>query len=124
MKTLLRAAPVFAPGRPAFGHMTNALFTPSISTPAVAGRVLWFLSRADRRPSPPIATTPRQPAPMVGADGGGERIRTDDLLLAKQALSQLSYTPGRKTDATNKKAEFLRCGASAPGHLDGGPGRI
>jgi hypothetical protein len=27
------------------------------------------------------------------ASGGGERIRTDDLLLAKQALSQLSYTP-------------------------------
>ena len=25
--------------------------------------------------------------------GGGERDRTDDLLLAKQALSQLSYTP-------------------------------
>ena len=25
---------------------------------------------------------------------GGERDRTDDLLLAKQALSQLSYTPG------------------------------
>jgi hypothetical protein len=29
---------------------------------------------------------------LVG--GGGERDRTDDLLLAKQALSQLSYTPG------------------------------
>ena len=28
-----------------------------------------------------------------GAHGGGERDRTDDLLLAKQALSQLSYTP-------------------------------
>ena len=27
------------------------------------------------------------------ANGGGERDRTDDLLLAKQALSQLSYTP-------------------------------
>ena len=27
------------------------------------------------------------------AAGGGERDRTDDLLLAKQALSQLSYTP-------------------------------
>ena len=27
------------------------------------------------------------------AGGGGERDRTDDLLLAKQALSQLSYTP-------------------------------
>jgi hypothetical protein len=25
--------------------------------------------------------------------GGGERDRTDDLLRAKQALSQLSYTP-------------------------------
>jgi hypothetical protein len=29
----------------------------------------------------------------LAADGGGERDRTDDLLLAKQALSQLSYTP-------------------------------
>ena len=29
------------------------------------------------------------------AHGGGERDRTDDLLLAKQALSQLSYTPMR-----------------------------
>jgi hypothetical protein len=28
-----------------------------------------------------------------GDCGGGERDRTDDLLLAKQALSQLSYTP-------------------------------
>ena len=27
--------------------------------------------------------------------GGGERIRTDALLLAKQALSRLSYTPNR-----------------------------
>ena len=26
--------------------------------------------------------------------GGGERVRTDDLLRARQALSQLSYTPG------------------------------
>jgi hypothetical protein len=30
---------------------------------------------------------------MPAAYGGGERDRTDDLLLAKQALSQLSYTP-------------------------------
>ena len=27
------------------------------------------------------------------SDGGGERVRTDDLLRARQALSQLSYTP-------------------------------
>ena len=30
-----------------------------------------------------------------GQDGGGERDRTDDPLLAKQVLSQLSYTPDR-----------------------------
>ena len=30
----------------------------------------------------------------VKMDGGGERDRTDDPLLAKQVLSQLSYTPG------------------------------
>jgi hypothetical protein len=29
---------------------------------------------------------------------GGERDRTDDLLLAKQALSQLSYTPIPNSD--------------------------
>ena len=32
----------------------------------------------------------------ASAGGGGERIRTDDLLLAKQALSRLSYTPNRR----------------------------
>ena len=31
-------------------------------------------------------------------DGGGERVRTDDLLLAKQALSQLSYTPFQRSE--------------------------
>jgi hypothetical protein len=30
---------------------------------------------------------------IVLVGGGGERNRTVDLLLAKQALSQLSYTP-------------------------------
>jgi predicted phage gp36 major capsid-like protein len=37
----------------------------------------------------------RVPRRSVG--GGGERNRTDDLLLAKQALSQLSYTPEQTT---------------------------
>src|SRR5580658_2406132 len=38
----------------------------------------------------------RTPFPLASPpeNGGGERDRTDDLLLAKQALSQLSYTPG------------------------------
>ena len=35
-------------------------------------------------------------APIKAKHGGGERIRTDDLLRARQALSQLSYTPVRK----------------------------
>ena len=34
-------------------------------------------------------------AVAIQGNGGGERDRTDDLLLAKQALSQLSYTPHR-----------------------------
>ena len=42
--------------------------------------------------APPGATAWLWPEPGF-AGGGGERIRTDDLLLAKQALSQLSYTP-------------------------------
>ena len=33
---------------------------------------------------------------IPGNSGGGERDRTDDPLLAKQVLSQLSYTPGEK----------------------------
>ena len=31
---------------------------------------------------------------FVNQNGGASRDRTDDLLLAKQALSQLSYGPG------------------------------
>ena len=34
-------------------------------------------------------------ASRLTGNGGGERDRTDDLLLAKQALSQLSYTPDK-----------------------------
>ena len=31
----------------------------------------------------------------IRKNGGGKRVRTDDLLNANQALSQLSYTPKR-----------------------------
>jgi hypothetical protein len=47
--------------------------------------------------------------------GGADRIRTDDPLLAKQVLSQLSYSP-----LVTARAEAD--GASAV--EDGGPGRI
>src|ERR1700730_10184161 len=50
---------------------------------------------ADRRSfaSPRGLRNAGRAAQRCFAGGGGERIRTDDLLLAKQALSQLSYTP-------------------------------
>ncbi len=35
----------------------------------------------------------RQPKPPSQIFGGGERVRTDDPLRARQVLSQLSYTP-------------------------------
>ena len=38
--------------------------------------------------------------------GGGERDRTDDLLLAKQALSQLSYTPVRNTERQKSEQQI------------------
>src|SRR5579885_469103 len=68
---------------------------------------------ASHRPRPPAKpnTPPSPPRPP----GGGERVRTDDLLLAKQALSQLSYTPVQMTEDRRQKTE------PAPG---GGPGRI
>ena len=36
------------------------------------------------------------PNPLYRNRGGGDRTRTDDPLLAKQVLSQLSYTPNSK----------------------------
>ena len=39
--------------------------------------------------------------------GGGERVRTDDLLRARQALSQLSYTPNGLTRKRNPEPELI-----------------
>jgi hypothetical protein len=76
-------------GRVRLGHMTNSLFTLQTTRAAPGGpgpRSLQIFSK--RRMVPPDG------AP----DGGGERVRTDDLLLAKQALSQLSYTPFQRSE--------------------------
>ena len=43
--------------------------------------------------------------PMVGAD----QDRTGDLLLAKQALSQLSYSPGSKIHISRKRVSAPVC---------------
>ena len=41
-----------------------------------------------------VALTPLGRGPQsLALTGGGERDRTDDLMLAKHALSQLSYAP-------------------------------
>ena len=48
------------------------------------------LPSAIEQPTFPLMTA-------VPDDGGGERIRTDDPLRAKQVLSQLSYTPASYT---------------------------
>ncbi len=45
--------------------------------------------------------------------GGGDRNRTDDLLLAKQALSQLSYTPSVSSEAQNRVAAPAALGTGA-----------
>jgi hypothetical protein len=49
---------------------------------------------------------PTLPGPGF-AGGGGERIRTDDLLLAKQALSQLSYTPAPGIRRQDRVSDLL-----------------
>jgi hypothetical protein len=40
--------------------------------------------------------------------GGGERDRTDDLLRARQALSQLSYTPILESQISNLKSQIRK----------------
>ena len=56
----------------------------------------------------------RRRGAIIEADGGARRDRTDDLLLAKQALSQLSYGPARREGPAFPKDR----------EKDGGPGKI
>ena len=92
--SLRRKGPSAAGTRPVrLGHITT-LSSPFNQHPAAVAR------GAVAQSSPSVAAgTTRScrwclSVPQPGfAGGGGERIRTDDLLLAKQALSQLSYTP-------------------------------
>ena len=46
--------------------------------------------------------------PLSSEDGGARRDRTDDLMLAKHALSQLSYGPVRKQRTDSRSATFRR----------------
>ena len=55
---------------------------------------------------------------MLVGSGGANRDRTGDLLLAKQALSQLSYGPG-----THSPDRLQRTSGFAA-QKSGGPGKI
>ena len=82
---------------------------------------------------PPITGPPTTRPPTTGPSGGARRDRTDDLLLAKQALSQLSYGPFRDqaSAVSNQKFRAAAPAGSAPitDHWSlmtgvGGPGKI
>ena len=51
------------------------------------------LKRQNLYSRPDLTCCPAWHPALVPRFGGGDRTRTDDPLLAKQALSQLSYTP-------------------------------
>ena len=59
----------------------------------MTGKVRNRFSRTTRT-SPSVISPPAQSAEFRG-NGGARRDRTDDLMLAKHALSQLSYGPGK-----------------------------
>ena len=49
--------------------------------------------------------------------GGGERVRTDDLLRARQALSQLSYTPDNLVGLAGLEPATSRLSVVCSSHL-------
>jgi hypothetical protein len=72
-----------------------------------------------RPASSPQFACPRSSRPP--APGGADRDRTGDLLLAKQALSQLSYGPKTRWQTTGIRTHLI----PDPGHPAlGGPGKI
>ena len=52
----------------------------------------------EKRDALSLSINPDPSVPLLIFNGGGERDRTDDLLRAKQVLSQLSYTPRKSLD--------------------------
>ena len=64
-----------------------------------------------------IRATIRPPSSVLarlGRAGGARRDRTDDLMLAKHALSQLSYGPGRGQTSDDGSSSVLRRPSSEP----------
>ncbi len=64
---------------------------------------------------------------VLRTNGGADRDRTDDLRLAKPALSQLSYSPTESTWIRGSPSRACRrwcLATSGPWWIDGGPGWI
>jgi len=59
----------------------------------------------------------------LGRAGGARRDRTDDLMLAKHALSQLSYGPGQTTDDRPRRTQRTSSVLCRPKSDPGGPGK-
>src|SRR5262249_13547615 len=102
--------------RPAQDDQTRGGRFPPPKTPPQAGHTnlsTMSKSRGQRSGSRDQKNPQRQPAlkpsflPEPPAAGGAERIRTDDLLLAKQALSQLSYSPGSRCQMTGIRYQMM-----------------
>jgi hypothetical protein len=72
---------------------------------------------------PGRAGRPRQPATRRPEAGGGERVRTDDLRLAKPALSQLSYTPRSRRRDANPPCARVAARARLPALVPASAGR-
>ena len=73
-----------------------------------------FSSRCQRTGTAPLASTVQLDhstsislASPERSDGGARRDRTDDLLLAKQALSQLSYGPRQRSEIGRQTSEIV-----------------
>jgi hypothetical protein len=114
------------PRWPSNAASAHSLFTLSKITRAKAeASAQTFSSRSISR-APRTAAFAVAPQPLTrlatndashrSRGGGGDRNRTDDLLLAKQALSQLSYTPSVLSEAQNPiRRQRRACAAIAAG---------
>jgi hypothetical protein len=70
-------------------HVLHRLPTPRHPPIALISLTIFLYPNKDKKTKNPYSLFKEQKKSF----GGGERVRTDDLLRARQALSQLSYTP-------------------------------
>ena len=116
MKTLLSDPPAASLARPAgpprshHNSLCTLQSTPPRRPAAVSRDLLRTSGRACQQAHNRLPAAHLSPTRNIWCQrhpGGGERTRTDDLLLAKQALSQLSYTPAQNSVISGQSSEIL-----------------